>query len=426
LRKTCLMVLSFLLLVFFVPLVYSDKGIIPVSPGVSVYEPGQKAIVAWNGVEEILILSTDVSASGETLVVELIPLPSKPQVEAASFTSFEEVQSLIWREGLSQFRFSNEKDVRSGSVEVVFHEEIGAHNITVVRPGDAVELVNWIGQFLKANGVNEAVSLGNFDKPLKDYMGRGFRYYVLDLITVKPDVKSVDLILYRFNSSFLYYPLAITSPVPGETKITLFLLTKEKVNGDHLPLQKAYYQILGQSPKPIEFPISKGELSKIDLRIGELFDDGAWLTVLKYEGNLSWLTQDLMITEESLSPSNTISVEVTLPATLVALCIFLGAACALAGVVCALYISSASLKKSETKPAFTWPSILSIIVSIGMVLVSIFIAWHLLTEEFPTHSDVFWTGVQSGALIILSIILFAFGLFSLYRITAKSHKQRAS
>jgi len=87
--------------------------------------------------------------------------------------------------GLSQFRFSTEKDVRSGSVEVVFHEEIGAHNITVVRAGDAVELVNWIGQFLKANGVNEAVSLGNFDKILKDYMGRGFRYYVLDLLLAR-------------------------------------------------------------------------------------------------------------------------------------------------------------------------------------------------------------------------------------------------
>jgi len=92
------MVLSLLSFVFFAPLVDADRGMIPVSPEVSVYEPGQKAIVAWNGAEEILILSTGVSASGETLVVELIPLPSKPQVEAASFTSFEEVQSLIWRE----------------------------------------------------------------------------------------------------------------------------------------------------------------------------------------------------------------------------------------------------------------------------------------------------------------------------------------
>ncbi|MEM3666844.1 MAG: hypothetical protein QW222_07180 [Candidatus Bathyarchaeia archaeon] len=38
---------------------------IPIQPQVSVYEPGQKAIIAWNGTEEILILSTDVTANGE-------------------------------------------------------------------------------------------------------------------------------------------------------------------------------------------------------------------------------------------------------------------------------------------------------------------------------------------------------------------------
>jgi hypothetical protein len=408
-----------LLFVFSIPLVYADRGIIPVSPGISVYEPGQKAIVAWNGCEEILILSTDVTASGKTLVIELIPLPSKPQVEAANFTSFQEIQNLIWEE----LKYSTRNKARSGSVEVIFHEEIGAHNITVVRAGNAVELVDWIGQFLKANGVNEAVSLGDFDKPVKDYMGRGFHYYVLDLITVTPDEKSVDPILYKFNSSFLYYPLAITSPLPGETNITLFLLTEEKVNGDHLPIEKAYYQILGQSPQPIEFTLSKGELSKIDPRIGEIFDEGAWLTVLKYEGNLSWLTQDLMITEESFNPSNTISVEVT---TLVALCVFLGAACTLAGAVCAFCLTGTPFKKGETKPAFTRTRVLFAIISIGMILVSISIAWHLLTGESLTHSDVFWMGVQSGALGVLSIIFSAFGLFFLYHITAKLHKHRIS
>jgi hypothetical protein len=338
-RASFLAIILPLLLTLSTPLVHADRGIIPVPHGVSIYEPGQKAIVAWNGVEEILILSTDVSASSEALVLELIPLPSKPQVEAASFASFMEVQSLIWREGLSRFRALNEKDVRSGSVEVVFHEAVGAHDITVVRAEDAAELASWVERFLEANGISEAVSLEALSKPLKDYMGRGFFYYALDLITATPDVRSVDPILYRFSSSFLYYPLAITSPLPGTTKITLFLLTKGKVDGGYAPFRKAHYQVLGQSPTPIELRLSRGELSKIDLRVGELFDDGAWLTVLTYEGSLSWITRDLMITEGDLSPPYTINVEVTLPAAVIALCVLLGAACTLAGVVCASYLS---------------------------------------------------------------------------------------
>jgi hypothetical protein len=348
LRRVFTGIVFFFLVLFSVSSVYADRGMIPVSPEVSVYEPGQKAIVAWNGQEEVLILSTDVTSSSETLVLELLPLPSEPVVEPASFRSFEEIQRLIWEEGLNQFMYSAEKDARGGSVEVVFHEEIGAHNITVVRATVAVELVDWIESFLRANDVDETVSLGEFEPAVKDYMGRGFRYYVLDLITVTSDEKSVDPILYRFNSSFLYYPLVITNPVPGETEIVLFLLTEGKVNRDFQPMERAQYQIMGESSKPIEFTLSKGDVSKIDLRIGELFDDGAWITVLKYNGKLNLLTRDLMIAEEALNPADTLNVEVILPSTLIALCILLGAACTLVGVGWALLIMHWKRKSAKT------------------------------------------------------------------------------
>ena len=347
-RRACTGIVFFLLVLFSVSSVYADRGMIPVSPDVSVYEPGQKAIVAWNGQEEILILSTDVTSSSETLVLELLPLPSEPEVEPASFKSFEEIQRLIWEEGLNQFMYSAEKDARGGSVEVVFHEEIGAHNITVVRATGAVELVDWIESFLQANGVDETVSLGDFEPAVKDYMGRGFRYYVLDLITVTSDERSVDPILYRFNSSFLYYPLVITNPVPGETEIILFLLTEGKVNEDCQPMQRAHYQVMGEGPKPIEFALSKGDISKMDLRVGELFDDGAWLTVLKYDGRLNLLTRDLMIAEEALNPADTLNVEVVLPSMLIALCILLGAACTLVGVGWALLIMRWKKESAKT------------------------------------------------------------------------------
>jgi len=102
---------------------------------------------------------------------------------------------------------------------------------------------------------------------------------------------------------------------------------------------KVNYQIPGKSLTPIEVLLSKGDLSKIDLRIGELFDDGAWLTVLKYDGNLSWLTRDLMISKEAINPATTVDVEVILPYTLIVSCILLGAVCTLAGVVFGLLIT---------------------------------------------------------------------------------------
>ena len=337
LRRLCIVIILFLFVAVSFPLVYADRGMIPVSLEVSVYEPGQKAILAWNGYEEIMILSTDVTSSQETLVLEILPLPSKPDVEAASFESFEKIQSMIWEEGLNQFMYSTENDARSGSVEVLFHEEIGAHNITVVKASDASELIDWAGDFMSGSGVNKEISLGNFESVIENYMRRGFRYYVLDLITISPEERSVNPILYRFDSSFLYYPLLITSPVIGNTEIALFLITEGKVEKDYWPMQKALYRVSGGTWQPIEFLLSKGDLSKIDLRISEILPDGARLTALRYEGKLDLLTRDLMISEETLNPA--INVEVTMPLGVIALCFVLGAVSALAGVFTALLIT---------------------------------------------------------------------------------------
>jgi len=348
LRRFWILILTFTVVAICFPVVIADRGLIPVSPEVSVYEPGQKAILAWNGQEEIMILSTDVTASQDALVLELLPLPSQPDVEAASFQAFEEIQRLIWEEGVNLYYGLSKDGARAGSIEVVFHEEIGAHDITVVKATDAAELVDWMQNFLQANNVTETISLRDFEPAVENYMGRGFRYYVLDLITVGPDEKSVDPILYRFESTYLYYPLLITSPVEGETEITLFLLTEGKVEEDYQPMLKVNYQIPGESLTPIEVLLSKGDLSKIDLRIGELCEDGAWLTVLKYEGNLSWLTRDLMISKEAINPATTVDVEVILPYTLIVSCILLGAVCTLAGVVFGLLITRSMKELAKT------------------------------------------------------------------------------
>jgi len=50
---------------------FCNRGMIPINPNVKIFEPNQRAMIAWNGDEEILLLSTDVSASESTLVLEV-------------------------------------------------------------------------------------------------------------------------------------------------------------------------------------------------------------------------------------------------------------------------------------------------------------------------------------------------------------------
>jgi len=340
-RNIQLVSLAFILvlLLSFSTAVYADRGMIPVRPEVSIYEPGQKAVIAWNGKEEIMILSTDVFSSEESLVVELLPLPSKPsRVELASFKAFEEIEEIIWSVGATTYGTRVGLQDKS-EVELVFHEKIGAHDIAIVKAEDSVQLASWIAGFLQENEIAQEVSLQNFEYVIEDYMARGFRYYVIDRITAYSTHKSVEPVLYWFNTSFLYYPLTITSPVKGNTKITLFLFTKTPVEDEYPPFSLAGYQT-PNGWKPISVWLSNGKLSKIDLRIGELLKDGAWMSVLTYEGRLNMLTEDLMIVEESLA-SASVPLEMV-----IALSMIFGAVCTLAIVVVTYLItcSSRSLK----------------------------------------------------------------------------------
>ena len=347
LRITVASVLFVLLVSILLPLVYADRGGLPIVPGVSIYESGQKAIVAWNGNEEILILSTDVRASEQTMVLEILPLPSKPEIGLGSFQSFQRIQEMIWGEAVNRFYFLSQDAARGGSVEVVFHEEIGAHNITVVMAVDATALVNWANDFLLSSGVDQDITLGKFQSAVEDYVSRGFRYYALDLVTLQAEERSMDPIVYRFNCSTLYYPLLITSPVGGDGKITLFLLTENKLENVRYPMNLAYYQTSQTIWRPVQFMLSTGELSKVDLRLSELLPDGAWLTVLTYQGNLGSLTKDVMIAVEDFSSpwSPATKFIVVLPTEMLVLLFVLGAASALAGVGITLLVTRASRKK---------------------------------------------------------------------------------
>lgn len=327
-----LLVLIFLPIFALAPIVSADRGMVPVEPDVSVYEPGQKAIVAWNGLEEILILSTDITADANTSVLEIVPLPSNPKaIEEASFDSFVRIQEHIWMRGpevLGKDYFGRDQ---MESVEVTFHEKIGAHDITVVNASDALEFTRWMGDFLESNGVSQEISLQNFEAVIGDYMARGFRFFVLDLIDVSTEENSVEPILYRFETSFLYYPLEISSPIPGDTEVNLFLLTNSQIENHgyspYYPLTLAYYRSPTKS-EPIQFKLTKGELAIIDLRMSELFENGAWLTVLKYNGPMSWLTKDLMIVESNITPEDASTGNMTQSMILGAL---IGILCTLAG-----------------------------------------------------------------------------------------------
>lgn len=214
--------------------VTADKGMVPINPvEIALYEPGQKAIICWDGTEEILILSTDVRAEEPTKVLEIFPLPDLPTVEMCNQSIFETLTELVRR---PQYASTGEKgsgsdhanDSPPPEVEVVFHDILGVHNITIIKAHTSEGFANWVNDFLNNSGLTP-MSFPKAEKIAASYIKREINYFVLDILELTGDLKSPEPIMYTFNSSGVYYPMEVTSLTGGESHILLFILTPYEV-----------------------------------------------------------------------------------------------------------------------------------------------------------------------------------------------------
>ena len=64
-------------------------------PKVVIFEPDQRAVIAFNGQEEILLLSADLRVSEPTKILQVLPLPSEPKVTKGDFEVFVKATNLI-------------------------------------------------------------------------------------------------------------------------------------------------------------------------------------------------------------------------------------------------------------------------------------------------------------------------------------------
>lgn len=303
------------LLLLLPSLALADGGMIPIGD-TFIYEPGQKAIIGWNGNQETLILSTDVYADSHTAVLRIIPLPSQPAIQQGNFDSFVRIGELLDEHSARRYHWwdcPGGMEEGTTGVEIVFHEKIGAHDIWVVKANDAGEFVKWADDFLVRNEIDYAISSPDLESLVEDYIEADTSIFVFDLIELVPDPRSVEPIVYHFETDCLYYPLTISSVIPGETKISLFLLTPQPLDLEKLReieprVEEVGMRVAWTGGRPIQCKLNAAEVASIDLRLEELLGGDAWLTALvsswgRYEGTipLASLDEDVRLTEAFLT-----------------------------------------------------------------------------------------------------------------------------
>ena len=206
----------------------ADMGAIVPGRNVTVDEPGQKAIIAYNGVEEILILGTDLQASMPTKVLRFIPFPSEPQVFLAPNTCFQNLETLF-----SKYEMTYLVQVRGGgsareAVEFRFHKRLGAHDVTVVHIRDSQHFTTWVNEFFRQQGLPHRTLSSQETSLISDYVQRGFSFFVFDLVELGQETTSVEPLLYRFPTQHFYYPLKISKLFGKVGTIELFVFGKRR------------------------------------------------------------------------------------------------------------------------------------------------------------------------------------------------------
>lgn len=265
----------------------------PFDPDVEIFEPNQRAIIAWNGNEQILLLSTDIYASESTMVLEVLPLPSEPAVKKGAFETFLKVTNIINTKILNAYkkrdREGAEHIATPGGV-VTWHEQIGAHDISVIQLEESETFVTWVRDYLDSLGVEHEIVTDTMAGLIEQYITDGFVWFVFDIITLGDITVSNEPIQYRFTTDSLFYPLRITSTGKGNTSIQLIILTPRLLQ--KFPALPAKRIELRHAP----VTITNAELREIDEDMYELLQehDRMKLRIWNIEGELKSFDQDLI------------------------------------------------------------------------------------------------------------------------------------
>jgi hypothetical protein len=265
----------------------------PVNPNVQIFEPNQRAMIAWNGEVEILLLSTDLRASDSTTVLEVLPLPSEPNVKKGDLETFRKATDLINRKlyaDMSGKGRALSEGVVVPSGEVTFHKKIGVHDISVTHLLDTGGFVSWVVDYLRTLGIEENIISDRMQALIESYISDGFEWFVFDVVSIGIETVTNEPIQYRFKSKHVFYPLKITSTAEGSTSIELLILTPRLLSRfPSLPIDR-----IRLKHDPIN--INQEELRELNEEMFELLKryDRLRLRIWEIQGDLKAFDSDLL------------------------------------------------------------------------------------------------------------------------------------
>ena len=265
----------------------ADHGGMSYDPGVTFDERAQNAIIAWDGREEVLILSTDVRSAVAGRLLEFLPLPSCPRsITEGDVSSFSRITGLFYPDGTLDpaigppYLYGVNERYYPG-IQTALHSTVGPHDITVVKVTSTESFMEWVTEFSRTNGVQPHALPHKLQSCVEGYVNRNINFFAFDVVQLSDDIRTISPLVYRFDSEFLYYPLEVTRDTLDPTgwyghTIQLFLVTQWKprtIEHDALKMGN-----MGGMCIPDKVPSST--LKHVSSDVSGLFPDGAYVSVI--------------------------------------------------------------------------------------------------------------------------------------------------
>lgn len=295
-----LIALSFL---FFPVLALADGGMVVWPPEIHLDQSAQNAMVAWNGSEEIIMLSIDLESTADVTALRIIPLPANPsEIKEASFASFEKLVDIMNTKGealRNELWTPGDKGGEASipGIEITFQEVIGAHDLTVVKVNDLNYFLDWVKSFANGKGFQQKELSLAFKEGVANYLKKDIEYFVFDVIETGQEKESVEPLIYAFESKFFYYPIIISgiSEISGSrATINLFLITEKDFEFTNIPY--SYYRNYDWF-RNYGYPVTltQTELTGVSQEIAGLFEGDVQVRQASIYAQLDTLKRDLML-----------------------------------------------------------------------------------------------------------------------------------
>jgi hypothetical protein len=237
---------------------------IPLLPDAKVFMPRQRALLAWNGEEEILLLSIEMQAAPPAPALVVLPLPgpaSRPL------------------EG----------------------PPIQAQDVRAAHLPDGEAFAAWVQDTLRARGAARA-SLPRPGRGLPAGLRRiagetiaaGLTWFAFVPVGLGPEPRALPPIQLRFKTPYLYYPLRMGRLAAGDTAVEVFTFIPRALLWALLP-QSALADMFPRAGYH-KFRKSAADLAWVSPEMGELLGgEDTRLEVWQLEGRLADLEGDIML-----------------------------------------------------------------------------------------------------------------------------------